>query len=391
MRKSFKKEAERIEYAAAKDVFELEWEHAMNKYPDHRRGNGTFDHVCRLTCSKAFATVFKQKFLGSYERAYARATDKFMLSKNSALVWKYENEEVYYNRFTNKNCWMDEDFEKLLTKELKSSLKIVHKEIVEMVEEEFFNAFCKKWYNFKDDIHKKMIFCNNRRMKWAWKKLEEIQKTFVDSWTEEEKKEFTKNTLFEIKEIYDQYESDIESAWKDNSMEMDSYYCFTHYILTYPRIDFMDKANARGNDRNEEINLKDNYGRLMENLWLQLDVERKNCACDACACKDYCRIKCKDEKCLPQHPYPMILHKYALEKECEKIKRQRLLKKSYRTCRFCQKDIPKDEFEKVKCKYEHTFTFRHMEPCARKHGFLTRRNYSSNPDNDFEEEPYGEF
>ena len=128
MRKSFKKEAERIEYAAAKDVFELEWEHAMNKYPDHRRGNGTFDHVCRLTCSKAFATVFKQKFLGSYERAYARATDKFMLSKNSALVWKYENEEVYYNRFTNKNCWMDEDFDKLLTKELKASLKIVHKE-----------------------------------------------------------------------------------------------------------------------------------------------------------------------------------------------------------------------------------------------------------------------
>ena len=67
------------------------------------------------------------------------------------------------------------------------------------------------------------------------------------------------------------------------------------------------------------------------------------------------------------------------------------VKKSYRTCRFCQKDIPKDEFEKVKCKYEHTFTFRHMEPCARKHGFLTRRNYSSNLDNDFEEEPYGEF
>ena len=232
----------------------------------------------------------------------------------------------------------------------------------------------------------KMLFCNDRRMKWAWKKLEEIKRTFENSWSGEEMKEFTKNTLFEIKEVYNQYETQIKNAWEDNSIEMDQYYSFTYYIQTYPKLDFMDKAHSRGLERNEEINHKDNYGRLIENLWLQLDVEREKCACDACAFGEYCKIGCKDEKCVQDIKSGAYRHQCALDKECEKIQRQRMFKKSYRTCRFCQKNIPKDEFEKVKSSYEHTFTKKHMEPCARKHGFFTIRRYLHNlDDNNFED------
>ena len=185
-----------------------------------------------------------------------------------------------------------------------------------------------------------MLFCNDRRMKWAWKKLEEIKRTFENSWSGEEMKEFTKNTLFEIKEVYNQYETQIKNAWEDNSIEMDQYYSFTYYIQTYPKLDFMDKAHSRGLERNEEINHKDNYGRLIENLWLQLDVEREKCACDACAFGEYCKIGCKDEKCVQDIKLGAYRHQCALDKECEKIQRQRMFKKSYRTCRFCQKNIP---------------------------------------------------
>ena len=71
-----------------------------------------------------------------------------------------------------------------------------------MIEEEFYLAFLKKWYEFKDDIRYKMLSCNNRRMKWAWKKLGEVEKTFEGSWSIEEIYEFSKDILFQIKKIF---------------------------------------------------------------------------------------------------------------------------------------------------------------------------------------------
>ena len=63
---------------------------------------------------------------------------------------------------------------------------------------------------------------------------------------------------------------------------------------------------------------------------------------------------------------------YALEEDCQKIVRQRMLKKSYRTCRFCHQKISKDEFEKAEIRStQYKFILLHMEPCAKLHGFLT--------------------
>ena len=106
-----------------------------------------------------------------------------------------------------------------------------------MIEEEFYLAFLKKWYEFKDDIRYKMLSCNNRRMKWAWEKLGEIEKTFEGCWSNEEIYEFLKDILFQIKKIFNNYETEIKNAYENNSMEMDQYFCFTYYINTYPNLD----------------------------------------------------------------------------------------------------------------------------------------------------------
>ena len=157
MQESFEKEAKRIEDEAAKEMFEMEWAHAMNKYPDHRYGNGTFVRVGERTTNKAFATLFKQKFLSMYSDAYDRALDHFMLSDNSALVWTYEDVDEWYSRSMIPERRMTYDFEEILTKELEAIKGILHDEIVEMVEDEFFDALRKKWYDFKDDVNKNVI------------------------------------------------------------------------------------------------------------------------------------------------------------------------------------------------------------------------------------------
>ena len=92
-----------------------------------------------------------------YSDAYDRALDHFMLSDNSALVWKYEDVNEWYSQSMDPQRRMTYDFEEILNKELEAIKGILHDEIVEMVEDEFFDAFRKKWYDFKDDVHKKNV------------------------------------------------------------------------------------------------------------------------------------------------------------------------------------------------------------------------------------------
>ena len=44
------------------------------------------------------------------------------------------------------------------------------------------------------------------------------------------------------------------------------------------------------------INIKDDYGCLIENLWLQLALDTQKCACDRCTYIEYtdyfCKIDC---------------------------------------------------------------------------------------------------
>ena len=199
--------------------------------------------------------------------------------------------------------------------------------------------------------------------------LEKSKKTFENSWTEDEMKEFMKDNQHQLNEIHKEYETKIRNAYELNSIEMDQYFCFTYYIKTYPDLDFMDKAHSYSRD--ERINSRDNYGCFIENLWLQLDVEGKKCGCPECT-KGICKIDCTS--CEDDF---ISYHKHYWADKCEKIIRQRLQKRSYRTCYFCQKSIPTEEFEEVESLYYKTFTRLHQDSCAKKHGFLTMKELES--------------
>ena len=115
----------------------------------------------------------------------------------------------------------------------------------------------------------------------------------------------------------------------------------------------------------ELIITDDNYGQLIESLWLQLDIEKQHCWCDACV-SNYCKKGCYDCPVLGG----VEMHEYFWKKDCEKLIRQRLKKRTYRTCRFCGKDIDKDLFEKAHYSKRNEFVNLHMNKCARECGFL---------------------
>ena len=357
MDKSHKKVRDKMIQKTVKEVFELEWDHAMEKYdykPDGQKGS-TFSRLGERTTNKAFTTVFKDKYISIYNETYDDAMDKYMISDNSSLVWELED-----------NKQIDLNFDRILNEELEASKAIVYEEIKDMVEEEFKLAVRKKWFIFKTDINEKMLLCNKRRKQWALQKLEEIKHTFKESWSSKDMDEFLEDNQSQIEDIFCQYETEIQTV-DQNSVKRPymQYYCFTDYIKTFPNLDFMDKAHSQRSGSTEQLIDDDKYGYLIESLWLQLDVEREKCSCHACT-TEYCKADCTDAKCTMHN---VTWHKIYWTKECEKIIRQRLKKRSYRTCRFCLKDIPKDDFEKVKCSYEQTFTRLHMDPCAKKHGF----------------------
>ena len=84
----------------------------MHKYPDCR-GKAPRHSVETAVWHKAFSTTFKQKYINIYEKSYNNAMDKFMLSKNSAHVWKYADHEKYLDILV-KNPY---EFDDLLRKE----------------------------------------------------------------------------------------------------------------------------------------------------------------------------------------------------------------------------------------------------------------------------------
>ena len=127
-------------------------------------------------------------------------------------------------------------------------------------------------------------------------------------------KEFMKDNQLRIEEIYEQYDTEIKNAKEYCSIEMGSMYCFTDYIKTYPNLDFMDKAHSHRQASTEQIINDDKYAQLIESLWLELDVEREKCCCDACT-KEYCKIDCTN---CPSNVY-INFHKYFWSKDCEKI------------------------------------------------------------------------
>ena len=118
MVKTYEDKKDKIIQKAAKDAFDLEWEHSMEKdlYNPNPQ-NSTFSLVMERCINKSFATIFKDKFIGIYPEVYATAIDKFMLSDNSSLVWEFEE------WFFKWEEWMDCRFDTVLSKELEEASK----------------------------------------------------------------------------------------------------------------------------------------------------------------------------------------------------------------------------------------------------------------------------
>ena len=81
---------------------------------------------------------------------------------------------------------------------------------------------------------------NARRKKWAFGKIEEIQKTFKDRLLDEEKLSLIQNAKTEIEIIYEQYATEISIAYNQD-IEVE-YYCFSKVIDSYPKLDFENHA-----------------------------------------------------------------------------------------------------------------------------------------------------
>ena len=71
MVKTYEEKKDKIIQKAAKDAFDLEWEHSMEKdlyNPDPKKS--TFSLVMERSINKPFATVFKDKFIQIYPDVY---------------------------------------------------------------------------------------------------------------------------------------------------------------------------------------------------------------------------------------------------------------------------------------------------------------------------------
>ena len=141
--------------------------------------------------------------------------------------------------------------------------------------------------------------------------------------------------------------SNIEIRFEKTNQNCDielHYFAFSEVIDSYPKLDLEDRAHSKirnecnghwDDERKEwlwqhccgclEQSVEDNYGVLIEKLWIELDVEEQKCACYVCTYKGS--------------------HIFGLRRNCDKNIRQRLKKRPYRTCRFCQKKIPTNQFE----------------------------------------------
>ena len=190
-------------------------------------------------------------------------------------------------------------------------------------------------------------------------KLEEIQRTFKESSQYEDITAVIQEARIQIEEIYKQYDIEIDNAERSDIKV--HYFCFTEVIESYPDLDFENKVYWREGHYNEQ-SIEDNYALLIDKLWLQLEVEKEKCACDNCS------YRSKSEKC--QIPslckYGKSSHSHIATWDCEKIIRQRLKQRPYRTCHFCQENIPKDQFERKGTLYrEGRFVNIHFKTCAR--------------------------
>ena len=182
---------------------------------------------------------------------------------------------------------------------------------------------------------------------------------------------------YKVEKIYKGYKAEIDETYQNCNISI-HYYAFSKVIDSYPKLDFEDEAHSKIKNRCPwvpnhshdwrwtqccgcfEQAIEDDYGLLIEKLWTHLNVEEQKCACYVCT---YRYNKCK--KCPDCNDSD---HTFSWDQlNCDKVIRQRLKQRPYRTCRFCQKDIPTDQFEKVEFVYNNSYDISlHLKPCSQK-------------------------
>ena len=117
-----------------------------------------------------------------------------------------------------------------------------------------------------------------------------------------------------------------------------TYYCFTNVANVYSKINL-------GIMKDDNRDFKDNHADFIEKLWVDLEIDKEKCECHTC------------------------IHNESFF-NCARIIPQIKINSPIRTCRICQKDIPKEEYEGGKWVKGKGFVDSHLEACAYAHGVI---------------------
>ena len=170
-----------------------------------------FGEVAKRSCNKAFKSIFEQKYLDIYRRAYETAEEKYKtiketrdeiiglkiyfpdilakeLEASSGLVEEDCHEDIHrrahkaaeekYKLMKKAKDKARTSFHTILAKELEASEQLVQEDIAKIFKNDYLNSIEKEFEFFKGRIHYKMKDINTWRKNWATKKVKEVERTF---------------------------------------------------------------------------------------------------------------------------------------------------------------------------------------------------------------------
>ena len=277
-----------------------------------------FSEATKKAKEEAFATLFDDKFQNIYKQAYATTMNKVGHEDKSK----------------------DRQFRKELDIEIESCSEILKKKIFDMIEEDLDSKICNRFPKFRNDIIAKIKKHNNKRKEWACKKLKIIKEKIERIGLDEESMTMITSAEYKIEEFFQQFDDEITVAeGKAMSLKIDSL-CFTNVANIIS--DLKSRTLIKKDENDEEF--EDNFHNLIEKLWMDLEIDKQKCDCHSCR--------------FHSGLFP-----------CDRILRQRRINSPIRTCPVCEKEFPKDEYEK-QTKYGSSVDYinLHENACAEAHG-----------------------
>jgi hypothetical protein len=252
-----------------------------------------YSDVDERSRNTAFRTLFLKKHIDIYEKARSTAIDKWQSPQSSK-----DKREL-------------SDF---LVKELESSGVHISEKISEIFKNDFVDALEKHFSFFKERLPCDMRSENTKKKEWALKKLTNI-KVFEQDFLNKDKEDLILDAKIQVEKIYEKYEEEITDAYENYDVPFMNFFCFTDVVDLYP--DF--KSNTEDDPLFK--GLTDDYAVWYEKTWREIEIRKEKCACHTCT---------------------KNLH---LTAECARVIRQRAQKVPFRTCPFCQKNIPYEHFD----------------------------------------------